>query len=262
MNSMIKILMLGDVVGRPGRDIIRKWVPELREKEAIDLVIANGENVAGGRGLTSDTASDLFSSGVDVLTNGDHSWDKQEFSQLVQNNKRVIRPANYPEDCPGKGYSVVEAAGHSVGILNLCGRVFMAPSFQCPFQTANKILETLKSQCKIILVDMHAEATSEKIAMGWYLDGRVSAVVGSHTHVQTADERILPKGTAYLTDMGMTGPYQSVIGREIEPVLNRFITQMPHRFHVAKEDARLMGALIEVNPDDGRALHIQRVQKK
>ena len=258
----MKILMLGDIVGRPGRDVIRKWVPQLREELSLDLVVGNAENAAGGRGLTQDTAKDLFQSGLDVLTNGDHTWDKSEILQLLRNNTRVLRPANYPDGCPGSGVSVVQTRNHApVGILNLCGRVFMGPSFRCPFRTADEALTDLRKKTRVIVVDMHAEATSEKIALGWYLDGRVSAVLGSHTHVQTADEKILPKGTAYLTDVGMNGPYHSVLGREVAHVLERFLTQMPRRLEVAREDARLMGAVVDIDPESGTALSINRIQK-
>ncbi|MBI2871206.1 MAG: TIGR00282 family metallophosphoesterase [Candidatus Omnitrophica bacterium] len=258
----MKILMLGDVVGKPGRDVIQKWVPRLREEEALDLVVANAENVAGGRGLTPETAHDLMKSGVDVLTNGDHAWDKEEILPVMRSNHRVLRPANYPDGCPGSGTAVIGTrGGGEAAVINLCGRVFMAPHFLCPFRTVDRELKALPSRIKVIVVDIHAEATSEKIALGWYLDGRVSAIVGSHTHVQTADEKILPKGTAYLTDAGMTGPYHSVLGREIRPVLERFLTQMPRRLNVAQEDARLMGALIEVDAQNGSAVSIRRVEK-
>ncbi|HEX9781061.1 MAG TPA: TIGR00282 family metallophosphoesterase [bacterium] len=255
----MKILLIGDVVGRPGREIVRQLVPRLREESGIDLVIANCENAAAGSGITPSTAEDLFLGGVDVLTSGNHVWRKKEANELLKLDPRVIRPANYPDGVPGAGSTVVETpSGLKVGVLNLMGRVFMEP-LDCPFRTADRELARLTLITPVIIVDMHAEATSEKVAMGWYLDGRVSAVLGTHTHVQTADERVLPKGTAVMTDVGMTGPHDSVIGRRVDQILERFLTNIAVRSEVAEGNVQLRGALVTVDPATGRAQAIDRV---
>ncbi len=260
--GLMKILFIGDVVGRPGRAIVRNLLPGFREKKKIDVVVANGENAAGGSGLTPRITKELFDNGIDVLTSGDHIWKKKEIYDFLEESDRLIRPANYPEGVPGKGATVVDIKGVvKVGVINLVGRVFM-DAVDCPFRTARQEVKALRRVTPVIIVDMHAEATSEKVAMGWFLDGMVSAVIGTHTHIQTADEKILPKGTAYLTDSGMTGPYDSVIGRVKESILERFLTQMPTRFDMAENGAELHGTVIDVEEKTGRALSIERVQEK
>jgi metallophosphoesterase (TIGR00282 family) len=249
--------MLGDVIGKPGRDAVRALLPDLKQEKSIDFVICNGENTAGGYGITADTASELLESGVDVLTSGNHIWDKKEIIPLMDEGLPLIRPANYP-DAPGKGY--IHQGG--VTVVNLMGRVFMA-ALDCPFRTADTLLEQLKQegQSKVIIVDFHAEATSEKQAMGWYLDGRVSAVLGTHTHVGKVDAKILPQGTAYLTDVGMTGPSDSVIGSDKEAVLERFLTSLPNRLSVAAGPCMLNATLVEVDEDTGKASMIERIDR-
>jgi len=257
----MKILVIGDIVGRPGRVIVEREVVPLREERQIDLVIANCENVAGGAGITPSTADDLFRAGVDVLTSGNHVWRKREAFELLKLDHRVLRPANYPDGAPGSGSTVVETlAGVKVGVLNVMGRVFMEP-LDCPFRAAERELERLKLVTPIIVVDMHAEATSEKVAMGWFLDGKVSCVFGTHTHIPTADERILPQGTAFITDVGMTGPYDSVIGRRVDQILERFLSNLPHKSEVAEGNVQLRGLLIEVHPTTGKALSVERITR-
>ncbi len=252
------ILMIGDIIGQPGRRAVRRLVPELRKEFGIDLVIANGENTAGGFGITLDTAEELLESGVDVLTSGNHIWDQKEIIPHMDEGLPLIRPANYPE-APGRGYLVRDG----VMVLNLMGRVFM-PTLDCPFRTANLTLEEAEARGapRVVIVDFHAEATSEKQSMGWYLDGKVSAVLGTHTHVGTVDARILPKGTAYLTDVGMTGPVNSVIGSDTNAVLDRFLTGLPHRFSVAGGPVIFNSALLDVDPETGKALSIQRIDRR
>ena len=257
----MKILLIGDIVGRPGRIIVEREVIRLREEQAIDLVIANCENAAGGAGITPSIAEDLFHAGVDVLTSGNHVWRKREAFDLLKLDHRVLRPANYPNGAPGGGSTVVESlTGHKVGVLNVMGRVFMEP-LDCPFRTAEQELARLKLSTPIIIVDMHAEATSEKVAMGWFLDGKASCVFGTHTHIPTADERILPQGTAFITDVGMTGPYDSVIGRRVDQILERFLSQIPNRSEVADANVQLRGLLVEVDPKTGKALKVERITK-
>jgi metallophosphoesterase (TIGR00282 family) len=256
----VKILFIGDIVGEPGRRAVKTLVPKLRGQHALDFVIANGENSAGGSGITPRTAGEIFSAGVDVITSGDHLWDQKEVMELLANEKRFLRPLNYPADVPGCGSGVFEIPNSKlkIAVLNAQGRTFMPP-LENPFLLAAKEVKRLREQTKIIFVDFHAEATSEKIAFARFLDGQVSAVVGTHTHVQTADEQIFPGGTAYLTDAGFTGPHESVLGREIEPVIKRFLTGMPQRFEVAKNAVRLHGAVIEIDDASGKAIKIQRV---
>ena len=257
----MKILFIGDVVGKPGRRAVRELVPVLRRRHALDAVIANGENSAGGSGITPETAGELFEAGVDVITSGDHLWDQKEVSILLENERRFLRPANYPEGVPGRGSNIFELPGQPpFAVLNLQGRVFM-PTLENPFACAQAEVDKLKSQTRIIIVDMHAEATSEKIAIARMLDGQVSAIFGTHTHVQTADEQIFPNGTAFLCDAGFTGPHESVLGREIAPVIERFIKNTPQRFNVAKDRILLQGAVIEVDAATGRANSIQRVSE-
>lgn len=254
-----RVLCLGDVVGRPGRRAVTELLPELIRERRIDAVVANGENIAGGSGLTETLAQKLWSAGVDVITSGDHVWRKQAFAEVLRRDRRALRPHNYSKEAAGRGVTVVQTPGGvPIGVINVLGRVFMEP-VNCPFQAVDEALEWIGDRARIIVVDVHAEATSEKIALGRYLDGRVSAVVGTHTHVPTADEQVFPKGTAYVTDLGMCGPYESVIGRAIEPVLYRFTTQMWAAFDVAEHDARISGVLITVDRETGRARDIERV---
>ena len=264
----VKLLFIADIVGEPGRRAVRQLVPQLRERHQLDAVIANGENSAGGSGITPKTADEIFSGGVDVITSGDHLWDQKEVAALLENEKRFLRPLNYPPGTPGQGSGVFEVNGPKselhhprfLAVLNVQGRTFM-PTLENPFLLAQTEVERLRRRTQIIFVDFHAEATAEKIAFARMLDGQVSAVVGTHTHVQTADEQIFPGGTAYLTDAGFTGPHESVLGREIEPVIKRFLTIQPQRFEVAKGRILLQGAMIEVDETTGRAVKVQRVSE-
>lgn len=260
--TMLNILMIGDIVGRPGRRVIREKLKTYRHKYKLDYVIANGENAAGGVGLTESIAEELFNSGVDFITMGNHTWDKKEIYQYIEHEPNLIRPANYPPGTPGNGSAIVRIKGRTkIGIINLAGRVFMQ-SLDCPFRTADELVNSMRQETQLIIVDMHAEATSEKIALGWYLDGRVSAVVGTHTHVQTADERILPAGTAYITDLGMTGPRDSILGVKKELVIKKFISQMPVRFEVADGGvAQFNGVLLEIDETEGKAHNITRISE-
>jgi metallophosphoesterase (TIGR00282 family) len=257
----VKILFIGDIVGEPGRRVVKALVPKLRAQWGLHMVIANGENSAGGSGITVTTASEIFGAGVDVITSGDHLWDQKEVMQLLANEPRFIRPINYPPETPGRGltYFVPEKLP-KVAVVNVQGRTFM-PDLDNPFRVMQAAIPKIREQARIIFVDMHAEATSEKIALARMLDGQVSAVVGTHTHVQTADEQIFPGGTAFLSDAGFTGPQESVLGREIEPVIERFLTNQPRRFSVASEALFLKGALIDIDEDTGRALSIRRVSE-
>lgn len=255
----MRFLMIGDVVGRPGRKAVRENLPRMIDDYAVDFVLANGENASGGKGLTPAVADELFGYGIDVLTMGNHVWNKKEILGIIDTEPRLIRPANYPPGTPGVGFAVyTDGRGVRVGVANISGRVFM-PALDCPFRVINDILPRLLRETKIVVVDFHAEATSEKVAMGWYLDGRASAVLGTHTHVQTADERILPGGTAFITDVGMTGPRESVIGVKKQPVIERFILQMPRRFEVASGPYQLNAVLVETDDESGRAMMIQRL---
>lgn len=265
----MKLLFIGDIVGHPGRRAVKELLPRLREQQALDFVIANGENSAGGSGITPKTAEEIFSAGVDVITTGDHLWDQKEVLELLTNEKRFLRPLNYPHGTPGQGSALFEfrtphsalRADARVAVLNLQGRTFIQPALENPFLLAADEVKKLRNQTKIIFIDFHAEATSEKIAFARMLDGQVSAVVGTHTHVQTADEQIFPGGTAYLTDAGFTGPHESVLGREIAPVIQRFLTSMPQRFEVAKDRVILHGAMIEIDETSGRATSIKRISE-
>lgn len=254
----MKILVVGDITGKPGRRILRETLPRLRRQYGAQLVIANGENAAGGMGITEETAEEIFAAGVDVITGGNHTWRNREAYGLLDAHPRILRPANYPPGAPGRGAATVEADGTRVGILNLQGRVFMG-ELDDPFRAADAQVAELRTVAAVIIVDFHAEATSEKIAMGWHLDGKVSAVAGTHTHVQTADERILPGGTAYITDVGMTGPRDGVIGMEREVILEHFRSGLPTRFTVAGGAAQLNGIALEID-GDGRARSIERIQ--
>jgi len=258
----MKILLIGDIVGSPGREAIKTLVVPLKQELGIDFVVANAENASGGSGITSKVAVELFASGVDVITSGDHIWKKPEIFELINQEERILRPLNFPSGAPGRGAKVFKSrTGIKIGVVNLQGRVFME-ALECPFKAALKAAEELAVETKIIIVDIHAEATSEKVALGWYLDGKVSAIFGTHTHIQTADEKILPQGTAYITDVGMTGPYDSVIGRRVEDVLTRFLSSIPVRFQVAEGNIQLHGALVEIDEATGKARSILRIQKK
>lgn len=256
----MRVLFIGDIVGRPGRRIAEKALGPFRDREKVDVVVANGENAAGGSGLTPEITKELLSSGIDVLTSGDHIWKKREIYDLLACTNRVVRPLNYPRGAPGKGYTVIDIPGQGkLAVINLIGRVFM-DAVDCPFIAVREVVSEIRRITPNILVDMHAEATSEKVAMGWYLDGEVSAVIGTHTHIQTADEKILPDGTAYITDCGMTGPYDSVIGRKKEKVLERFLTQLPARFEMATGQPEMHGVILDLDPATGKALKISRIQ--
>ena len=264
MQDTVRILYIGDIFGRPGRNIVKERLPELVSEYAPDLILANGENAAAGFGITPQLVDELLGLGIAVLTTGNHIWDKKEiFPYLAEHaDGPLLRPANYPPQVPGRGLYVGKTrAGLQYAVINLQGRVFM-PSIDCPFRTIDALLESIPESVKIRFVDMHAEATSEKLAMGWYLDGRVTAMVGTHTHVPTADEVVLPGGTAYITDLGMAGPFESVIGIEKDIAIRKFLSQIPERFEVAKGDVRLCAVLVEANAQTGRAVSIQRVVRK
>ena len=256
---MMKILLVGDITGSPGRMVVAQVVARLRREKGIDFVVANGENAAAGRGITLKLAEELFASGVDVITMGDHVWDQKEMAAGIERESRIIRPANFAPGCPGQGMVTVDTPHGPVTVMQFVGRVFMKPN-DCPFRTADALLKQ-PGLGRIKLVDMHAEATSEKIVLGRYLDGRVTAVVGTHTHVQTADEVLLPGGTAYMTDLGMTGVTDSAIGRELAPVTQTFVSGMPAKFDMAKGDPVLHGAVLEVDPQTGRSRKITRIRE-
>jgi 2',3'-cyclic-nucleotide 2'-phosphodiesterase len=258
----VNILFIGDVVGRPGREAAARLVPGLREEFALDLVVANGENAAGGKGATPDTLRDLRKAGIDAFTLGNHTWSKKELVAALDTLEDVVRPANYPPGTPGRGSAVVRTAGgEPVGLVNVVGRVYMDP-VECPFESALREAEALRGETPVILVDMHAEATSEKVALGRFLDGHCSAVVGTHTHVQTADEQILPGGTGYITDVGMTGPFDSVIGVEVDAVVKKFRTALPQPFNVAKGRPGLCAVLLRIDGQTGQCTGIERVRRE
>jgi len=260
----MRILFIGDIFGQAGRRMVRDTLPLLRDEFEPDLVLANAENAAAGFGITPPLVEELLDLNIAVLTSGNHIWDKKEIYLYLREHLdgRLLRPANYPEEAPGHGLYVGKTpAGVGYAVINLQGRVFM-PAIDCPFRKADALLHGIPPEVKIRIVDMHAEATSEKQAMGWYLDGRVTAVLGTHTHIPTADETVLPQGTAYLTDLGMTGPYESIIGMERQAVIQKFLDQLPTRFEVAKGDVRLSAALLEADPQTGRALSISRIMRK
>jgi 2',3'-cyclic-nucleotide 2'-phosphodiesterase len=257
----VKLLFIADIVGQPGRRAVTEIVPQLRQQYALNVVVANGENSAGGSGITVKTAEEIYAAGVDVITCGDHLWDQKEVMGLLEGEPRFVRPLNYPPGTPGQGSTIFQPPGlPPVAIMNLQGRTFMPP-LENPFHAALAEVERLRQTTKIIFVDMHAEATSEKIALARMLDGRVSAVIGTHTHVQTADEQIFPGGTAFLSDGGFTGPHESVLGREIEPIIRRFMTSMPQKFEVAKQRVLLQGVVVEIDEQTGQAKGIQRVSQ-
>jgi len=255
----LKVLFIGDVIGRPGRQAVKQLLPGLVDEHGIDFVIANGENAAAGFGITEHVARELFDTGIGALTGGNHLWDKKDSVGYVSKEGRILCPANYPEGAVGARSGIFEARdGARIGVFCLQGRVFM-PALDCPFRVADGMVEKLSKETDAIIVDVHAEATSEKVALGWHLDGRVSAVIGTHTHVQTADERILPKGTAYITDAGMTGGFDGVIGMDKEAVLKRFLTGMPQKFETAEGDVRFNGIVLEIDTNKGRSVTIRRV---
>jgi 2',3'-cyclic-nucleotide 2'-phosphodiesterase len=255
----VNLLFIGDIFGKTGRDLLQRALPPLVERYEIALVIANAENSAGGFGVTRETGDGILKAGVDVMTSGNHVWDKKEALEYITLEPRLLRPANYPHGVPGCGALIARTAhGDEVGILNVMGRVFMV-NIDDPFRVAEREVEKLRARTPIILVDMHAEATSEKLAMGWFLNGKVSAVVGTHTHVQTADDQILPGGTAYITDVGMTGPHDGIIGVERDPVINRFLTGLPARFEAASGNPKLHAVVITADAQTGRATAITRL---
>ncbi len=263
MNPTIKIIFIGDIIGKPGRKAIRELLPMLCIEHKIECVIANAENSAGGFGMTIEVVDELFSYGVHIITSGNHVWDKKDILPYLEEDLRILRPANYPSRAPGFGSLIYQSKnGYKIGVINVQGRVYM-PNIDCPFKIALKEVQHLECEgANCIIVDMHAEATSEKAALAHYLDGRVSAVLGTHTHVQTADERILPNGTGYITDAGMTGPFESIIGTEIKNVVERFLSSVPHRLYTAKKDIRISAVLLEIDIKTGKTLNITRIHRK
>jgi metallophosphoesterase (TIGR00282 family) len=258
----MKTIIIGDIVGRSGRNAVNKIVPQLRKEHQADFVIANGENMAGGRGLNTKTIKDLQSAKLNVITTGDHIWDQRQFLDEIKNHNEVLRPANLHKELPGKGYEIYTiASGIKIGVINLLGRVFMPQPSDCPFQKVDSIIKNIATKCDLIFVDFHAEATSEKIAMGRFLDGKVTCVFGTHTHVQTADEQIFHQGTAYITDIGMVGAKESILGRKLEPVIQKFSTGIPKYFEVENRNIELHGVIIQADPTTGKALNIQRIKK-
>jgi len=256
---MVKVLFIGDVVGRPGREVVTARLQRLRDELGLDFVIANGENAAGGAGLTEAVARTLFESGIDGVTLGDHIWDQKGFETEIAHLERVCRPANLPAACPGRDHLVLEKNGFKLAVFTVLGRQYLTLKSECPFLTSDRMLAKIGGQADAVFVEIHAEATSEKQALGWYLDGRALAVIGTHTHVPTADASVLPKGTAFLCDAGMTGPYASVLGRVIEPVVAKFLDGMPRRFPVALGDVRMSAVLVEYDPAAKRAVRCELV---
>ncbi len=256
--STINCLFVGDIVGKPGLNFVETWLPGLISKYKADLVIANGENVSDGKGITKKEGDILFGLGVHVITGGNHTWDKFQSQDYIKTDERVLRPLNYPRGAHGNGYYIVGTAKGNVAVINLQGRAYMQP-IDCPFRLAEWVLSKIGKDVKGVIVDFHAEATAEKIALAWFLDGTVSAIVGTHTHVQTADNRILPKGTGYITDVGMTGPYESVIGMKIQPAVNRFLYQTPQKYETAEKDVHLSGVFIKIDSQTGKCEKIDRI---
>lgn len=257
----MNIMMIGDICGRPGRQGTAHFIPILKEQYKLDLIIANGENSAGGIGITAKVLDELLEMDINIVTTGNHIWDKKEIFDFIDQDHPLIRPANYPPGTPGKSYSIITVNNCRVGVINLCGRTFMPP-IDCPFRSIDEILAEIQDLCEIIIVDFHAEATSEKLALGWYLDGRVSCVAGTHTHVQTADERILPQGTAYISDLGMVGPWNSILGVDKEPVIKKFLTGLPARFTVATDtDIVFSGIIIDIDDHSHQVNRIIRIQE-
>ena len=258
---MLTVLFLGDIVGAPGRNAVVARLPELKEKHALDFIIVNGENAAGGRGITGKITIELLRAGASVVTTGDHIWDQKEIIQFLDLEPRLLRPLNYPDGAPGNGSIVLETAKGKIGVINVQARTFMQPILENPFRAVQAAVTKMRQETANIIVDAHGETTSEKIALGRFLDGKVSAVIGTHTHVQTADQQIFPGGTAFLCDAGMCGPINSILGRAIEPIMNRFISNLPASFPVATGEVRLRGALIEIDETTGRALRIMRLDE-
>src|SRR5881397_858873 len=258
---MLTVLFLGDIVGEPGRTAVITRMPELKKKYALDFVVVNGENAAGGRGITGKITIDLLRAGVSVITTGDHIWDQKEILSFIDTEPRLLRPVNYPDGAPGSGSIVLETAKGKVGVINVQARTFMQPILENPFRAVEAVVTKIREQTANIIVDAHGETTSEKIALGRFLDGKVSAVIGTHTHVQTADEQIFPGGTAFMCDAGMCGPINSILGRAITPIMNRFISNLPASFPVADGEVRLRGALLEIDETTGRALRIARLDE-
>jgi 2',3'-cyclic-nucleotide 2'-phosphodiesterase len=258
---MLTVLILGDIVGEPGRTAVIARVPELKQKHALDFIIVNGENAAGGRGITGRITIDLLRAGVSVITTGDHVWDQKEILAFIDTEPRLLRPLNYPRGAPGSGSIVLETSKGKIGVINVQARTFMQPILENPFHSVDAAVTKMRKETANIIVDVHGETTSEKIALGRFLDGKVSAVIGTHTHVQTADEQIFPGGTAFLCDAGMCGPVNSILGRAIDPIMNRFISNLPASFPVAGGEVRLRGALIEIDERTGRAVRITRVDE-
>jgi metallophosphoesterase (TIGR00282 family) len=258
---VLTILFLGDIVGEPGRSAVIAHLSRLKELHAVDFIIVNGENAAGGRGITPKITIDLLRAGASVITTGDHIWDQKEIFAFIDTEPRLLRPVNYPEGAPGKGSIVLETAKGRVGVIDVQGRTFMQPILENPFHSLEVAVEEMRRETSVIFVDAHAETTSEKIAIGRFLDGKVSAVIGTHTHVQTADEQIFPGGTAFMCDAGMCGPIHSILGRAIEPIMNRFVSNLPAAFPVAGGEVRLRGALLEIDEKTGRAVRITRIDE-
>jgi hypothetical protein len=257
---VLDLLFIGDIVGRPGRDAVAAYLERQRDEKALpDLVIANGENASGGFGLTKDTFGELLGMGIGVVTLGNHAWDKREIFDYISEADCLVRPLNYPEGTPGRGWTIVEVAGVPVGVINVMGRVYMGTSLDCPYRAVDEVLAGWGQDVRVVLVDIHGEASAEKMGLGWHLDGRVSLVVGTHTHVQTADETILPGGTAYLTDAGMSGPARGVIGMKAELAVRKMMTQLPVRLEVADGPAQVNGVRVKVEAETGRAIAIERV---
>jgi len=257
--AMLRLLFLGDIIGEPGRKSVIDMVPRLKQEWSIDFIVANGENAAAGRGITPKLTIDLLRAGIAVITTGDHVWDQKELVSFINTEPRLLRPINYPDGTPGSGSIVLETAKGKIGIINVQGRTFMLPALENPFVRLAEVVAEMRKETPVIFVDVHAETTSEKIAVGRFLDGKVSAVAGTHTHVQTADEQIFPGGTAFICDAGMCGPTESILGREIDPIVQRFITSMPVNFPVARGEVKLHGLLVDIDETTGRALSVKRV---
>ena len=256
--SSINLLFVGDIIGQPGMDIVQTWLPGLIQKYKADFVVVNGENLSDGKGCTEKEGPKLFNIGVNVITGGNHTWDKHQSQDYLKNEPRSLRPLNYPKGTHGNGYYIGEAKKVKIAVISLQGRTFMTP-IECPFRTMDWILTRIKQEAKIVFVDFHAEATAEKIALGQYLDGKVSVVVGTHTHIQTADERILPNGTGYITDVGMTGPYDSVIGMKSVAAINRFLFATPQKYETAKDNVHLTGMFFKIDTETGKTLELERI---
>lgn len=255
----MKVLAVGDIVSRPGRKILKELLPRIKREHNIDFCIANGENAATGNGITSKITNEIYSYGVDVITLGNHTWSKKEISDFIDNDDCMVRPANFDEKLPGKGSTIFYKGSTKLGVINACGKIYLG-EHACPFKAVDKEIEKLKEQTNIIIIDFHAEVTSEKIAMGWYVDGRVSAMFGTHTHVQTADERILPNGTGYITDVGMTGPYDGILGIDKDIIINRFIGEDYGKFKIAEGEMQLNGIVFEIDDKSGKTTSIERVR--